>query len=615
MKSILLLTTILFIPFFFFAQSDCNSIGIHVLNASCAGAADGEIHLNMPSTGGYPPYQYLWSTGDTTSYIDDLVPGEYLVTVTDSLGFQCVLGTGNHLDSLIIIPDGDGTAIESERTIDWFEEGEVVQSGEDIQICAVMEHSWMRDLDISLICPDGKSVLLREHIGHIGSEVLLGEPVDGDADPVIPGVGYTYCWVTNDSLLTWNQYYPWETTPGGVTLPAGDYSPEESFDNLIGCPLNGTWTLRIADLWAADNGVLFDWSMTLNGKSYPVSIQDGTEDCTACEEEYYCMDWLQDTIIHNSLYLGSIEKAKWGDRTVFVGLRLSPVDDNLTVFFDCSGRAFLQYGGWLGGSIVDNSLFDADEITDRELIWAPYGTPPTILAACEPLAVNEIIVPELDCYDSTASICAEVSGGTAPYTLHWTSPDGLVSTGDCIDNLRNGVYTVVAVDVLGHTTDTLEVVANVPEEIAIEISLTPDSLGANCIPTIGVTGGVPPYAIEWNYYIVINRIIVDVTDANGCIEEAVMDCTITGAEEIGGMKSYSIFPNPTTGELHITAELRGNGQVQLLLRNTMGEVLLSQKYRDLHLNTTLDLGVFPSGLYLLELQGDGERLVRKVIVE
>ncbi len=614
MKSILLLTTILFIPFFFFAQSDCNSIGIHVLNASCAGAADGEIHLNMPSTGGYPPYQYLWSTGDTTSYIDDLVPGEYLVTVTDSLGFQCVLGAGNHLDSLIIIPDGNGTAVESERMIDWFDEGEVVQSGEDIKICAVMEHSWMRDLDISLICPDGNSILLHEFPGQIGGEIFLGEPVEGDGGAVIPGIGYQYCWTMSAETL-WYETPFLDTLSNGYTIPSGDYKPKESFYNLVGCPLNGVWTLHIADLWPADNGVLFDWGMTLNGKSGPVSIQDGTEDCTACEEEYYCMDWLQDTIIHNSLYLGSIEKAKWGDRTVFVGLRLSPVDDNLTVFFDCSGRVFLQYGGWLGGSIVDNSLFDADEITDRELIWAPYGTPPTILAACEPLAVNEIIVPELDCYDSTASICAEVSGGTAPYTLHWTSPDGLVSTGDCIDNLRNGVYTVVAVDVLGHTTDTLEVVANVPEEIAIEISLTPDSLGANCIPTIGVTGGVPPYAIDWEYLASANWIVVTVADAKGCLKQEIANCTITQVDDIRGMKSYSIFPNPTTGELHITAELRGNGQVQLLLRNTMGEVLLSQKYRDLHLNTTLDLGVFPSGLYLLELQGDGVRLVRKVIVE
>ncbi|HHJ50871.1 MAG TPA: hypothetical protein ENJ88_08245, partial [Phaeodactylibacter sp.] len=37
-------------------------------------------------TGGTSPYSYAWSTGDTTQTIDDLSPGDYMVTVTDANG-------------------------------------------------------------------------------------------------------------------------------------------------------------------------------------------------------------------------------------------------------------------------------------------------------------------------------------------------------------------------------------------------------------------------------------------------------------------------------------------------------------------------------------------------
>ncbi len=57
--------------------------------------ANGETKYNAKNgtagvnpTGGMPPYEFLWSTGDTTKHIDSLAPGIYIVTLSDSL--QCV---------------------------------------------------------------------------------------------------------------------------------------------------------------------------------------------------------------------------------------------------------------------------------------------------------------------------------------------------------------------------------------------------------------------------------------------------------------------------------------------------------------------------------------------
>lgn len=55
-------------------------------NATASNATDGS--LSVTASGGNPPYSYLWSTGDTTSEIQNLGPGSYGLTVTDNFGCE-----------------------------------------------------------------------------------------------------------------------------------------------------------------------------------------------------------------------------------------------------------------------------------------------------------------------------------------------------------------------------------------------------------------------------------------------------------------------------------------------------------------------------------------------
>jgi hypothetical protein len=147
-----------------------------------------------------------------------------------------------------------------------------------ISVCATIEHSWLGDLQIELISPDGKSVALRQFLGRGQlSEFFLGHANDCDTDATpVPGQGYKYCWTaaaptkmmdsSNSSCATgcesWsNPGCDLDPSETHDVVPAGNYQPDVPFSGLQGAQLNGMWTFRVTDLWQEDNGYLFDWSI------------------------------------------------------------------------------------------------------------------------------------------------------------------------------------------------------------------------------------------------------------------------------------------------------------------------------------------------------------------
>lgn len=78
-------------------------VDIDPTDISCYGEADGTI--TVTATGGTGDYNYTWSNGETTATIDNLGPGNYLVTVTDENGCSEILSAD------IIEPDSISLAV------------------------------------------------------------------------------------------------------------------------------------------------------------------------------------------------------------------------------------------------------------------------------------------------------------------------------------------------------------------------------------------------------------------------------------------------------------------------------------------------------------------------
>jgi hypothetical protein len=129
-----------------------------------------------------------------------------------------------------------------------------------LKVCIKAEHSWVRDLQIELLTPDGAVFILHKFVDRTGGELFLGiaNDLDDEANPVA-GTGWDYCW-TPGGQFEFLTMAPM-TMGGHQTLPAGDYKSVAPWSALTGSTLNGVWEMRVTDLWGIDNGFLFSWSI------------------------------------------------------------------------------------------------------------------------------------------------------------------------------------------------------------------------------------------------------------------------------------------------------------------------------------------------------------------
>ena len=237
-------------------------------------------------------------------------------------------------DSLTFIPDGGGrtaNCYETSVTATTFEDATIKSKNNILSVGVKIEHSYLGDLTLQLVCPNGQSAFLKGNIWPYTFEGLtipmpiymLGIPYggpfpnylaydDGSNDPETNPVGITwqYCWTEHSDYMTNNigklartnvdkmseacldsVETPWGTMIKEVNYgqlmkvpidsthyakKTGFFVPEETFDNLIGCPINGEWKLIVCDHIAGDNGWIEEWNIDLRYKNAEEQLSSKT---------------------------------------------------------------------------------------------------------------------------------------------------------------------------------------------------------------------------------------------------------------------------------------------------------------------------------------------------
>lgn len=189
--------------------------------------------------------------------------------------------SSQRFDSVMFIPDGpncDPTnpCYNTDVVFTSFLPGQTINNASDIlSICVLMEHSYVGDLNFRINCPNGQTDTLKSYIHWGGADMgIRGTPDNGCLAKNNPqGTPWNYCW---------SELYP---NIGTINANAGVarldstnrtdtttyYLPDQTFTNLVGCPLNGIWTIEICDKWSADNGYIFEWTLNLSPSLLPQS--------------------------------------------------------------------------------------------------------------------------------------------------------------------------------------------------------------------------------------------------------------------------------------------------------------------------------------------------------
>lgn len=228
----------------------------------------------------------------------------------DTVGSEQV--TALSVNDTIFLPDGvdcgSGCAYISPVTFTSFSPTATIQSANDIWFVRVkMEHSFVGDIWIALTCPNGNYVSILRKFQTTGSSNCTGAIPQSEwgwlasstssgsdfgivhsnnnssnkCDPITNPMGtpWNYVWSNNTNngyqycssnyVYTDNNVHNGRMDSTNVAAMTNVFHPEGSFANLIGCPLNGTWSIEVVDGWGVDNGWLTEWEIALDPTLLP----------------------------------------------------------------------------------------------------------------------------------------------------------------------------------------------------------------------------------------------------------------------------------------------------------------------------------------------------------
>jgi pectate lyase len=122
---------------------------------------------------------------------------------------------------------------------------------------------------------------------------------------------------------------------------------------------------------------------------------------------------------------------------------------------------------------------------------------------------------------------------------------------------------------------------------------------------------------EWTGSITGNTVPLQLTmDGNKTLTAAFTADTLTHITDQQKQHGFYMFPNPVSGNLTVNLNLSGQQPVRLSLVNSLGQrKIVYEGSAEGNKDIQISLENHPKGMYLMELYVDGQRVVKRLVVE